>query len=64
MGFENDSNEPINISVPRGRKDLTEPEVRAIMNGIIELGVVVTDKGSPSTIKSAEVRTTTMTRVA
>jgi len=59
LRFDSDTSERIQITIPRARLDITEPQARAAMDGMIDGGIILTDNGRPYSIRSAEFVTTT-----
>ena len=64
LTFLNDSNEKIVLSIPRGNKNLEGSAAMESMEGMINVGIIVTDKGSPAEVYRAEAITTELNRVA
>jgi len=53
--FYSNIGEVVQISIPRANIENTSVSVRSAMEGIIGTGIVVTGKGVPQTVRTAEI---------
>lgn len=63
LKFNSDVSEVVRLSVPRADYDLTPAQARTAMEGIIDLGIVISSQGIPIGIKGAEIVTTARTNI-
>ena len=54
LRFVSNTNERIQITIPRARMDITEPEARDAMQAMIAGNAILTGFGRPTAINSAD----------
>ena len=63
LTFYTNANEVVRLSIPRARMDKTAEHARASMEALLANGTVLTNAGSPSTIRSAHLVQTLRTKM-
>ena len=64
LGFITNTNQKLNINIPRADSSLTASLIRQVMEDIINIGIVVTGRGQPERVDGANLITTTIERLA